>query len=163
MLSRLSIGKRLAIAFGALIALMIVLAVIGFTGINRIYGKTVDIFENNLMPISNLGKMQYLSQRNQVLAMDMIIVPTRDNVTKRADEQMKNAAEIDKAWLAYTKSARTDEEMQLSKEVEKTMAAYRNEGLTPARKASQDNDPDTALVIYKDKISSLAPPYFGLC
>jgi methyl-accepting chemotaxis protein-1 (serine sensor receptor) len=160
MLSTISIGKRLAIAFGALIALMLVLTAIGFTGIQRMYGTTQGIYEHNLLPISYLGKVQYLSQRNRVLAMDMILNPTRENVATRAAEQAKNSAEIDKAWSAYAATDRSEEEVRLSADLEKTMAAYRNEGLVPARKASMENDPDTALVIYKDKINALAPPYF---
>ena len=162
MLTTLSIGKRLSIAFGVLIALMLVLTGIGFNGIQRVYGAAADIYANNLLPISHLGKMQYLSQRNRVLAMDMILNPTRENVAKRVEEQLKNSAEIDKSWSAYLQTDMTEEELRLKPELEKTMEAYRKEGLAPAREASQGNDPDTALVIYKDKINVLAPPYFDV-
>jgi len=160
MLSQFSIGKRLGIAFGVVLALMLLVAAVGYRGISTIGDAGRNIYDNNLQPIQLLSNIQYLAQRNRVLVMDTILNPDPANVTKRSAELEKNSATIDKDWATYTATNRNDEELALSKELEPAMQAFRTEGLVPAIKASQEGNPEAAMGIYKSKISPLAPKFF---
>ena len=159
MLTQLSIGKRLTIAFALMLGLMLVVAGIGYRGIAAVHATSDHILESNLKPITYLADMQYLTQRNRVLAMDMLLNTDPGNIAKRSDEQEKNSAQIDKNWAAYLATQRTPEEIALSNEVETTLKVYRTEALYPTRKASQNGDHDAAKALYFGKISPLAPPF----
>ena len=159
MLTQLSIGKRLTIAFTLILGLMLVVAGIGYRGIATVHATSDHILESNLKPITYLADMQYLAQRNRVLAMDMLLNTDPGAIAKRAEEQEKNSAQIDKSWAAYLATKRNAEEVALSNEVETTLKAYRTEGLYPTRKASQNGDHDAAKALYFGKISTLAPPF----
>lgn len=162
MLNQFSIGKRLGLAFALVLGLTVLVAVIGLRGINKVGDAAAHIYKDNLVPIELLAEVEYLAQRNRVLAMDMILIPDPANITKRATEQEENVIAIDKAWAAYVTTSRSAEEIALSKELEIARQAYLSEGVVPARKASQAGNQDEALRIYREKISLLAPKYFDI-
>ncbi len=160
MLSNISIGKRLGIAFALVLGFMLFVASVGYRGIVSVGSAGESVYEDNLKPINYLARIQYLAQRNRVLVMDMIMNPDPDNVSRCVAEEDQNSAAIEKAWAEYVATERSAEEIALSKELEAAMQAYRVEGLLPAKKAVQNGSPFDALNIYKEKISKLAPKFF---
>jgi methyl-accepting chemotaxis protein len=158
--TNLKIGVRLAVAFGIAMLMLAGIAGMGLNGIGKTNAVIEDMYSGNIIPMQSLGKMQYLAQRNRVLAMDMILNPDPANVTKRSTEQIKNSGLFDEAWKSYLAAHLTPAEKELVKELEPALAAYRAEGLAPAREASVAGKTDEALNIYKTKISPLAPKLF---
>ncbi len=159
-LSNLKIGVRLTGAFAILLLLLVGIASTGISGIGRTFHSVTDMYANSVVPMQELGHMQYLNMRNRVLAMDMILNPTPANVSKRAAEQIKNADLIDQAWKAYKATDITEPEKLLIAELEPALQAYRKEGIVPAREASVAGKTEEANSIYKDHISPLAPKLF---
>ena len=97
-LNNLKIGSRLKVAFGALIVLLILISYVGFNGIGKTFTSVTHIYADSVVPMEGLSAMQYVAMRNRILNMDMIISPDPANVTKRAEEWVKNDELIDKAW-----------------------------------------------------------------
>jgi methyl-accepting chemotaxis protein len=158
--TNLKIGVRLAVAFGIAMLMLAGIAGMGLNGIGKTNAVIEDTYSGNIIPMQSLGKMQYLAQRNRVLAMDMILNPDPANVTKRAAEQVKNFGLIDEAWKSYSADQLTQAEKELAKEIESALGPYRSEGIDTAREASVAGKTDEALTIYKTKISTLAPKFF---
>jgi methyl-accepting chemotaxis protein-1 (serine sensor receptor) len=140
--------------------MLIAIAFVGLTGINKTFDTVNDMYNDSIVPMQQLDTAQYLSMRNRILAMDMIINPDPANIAKRTDEQIKNAAKIDTAWKNYLATDLSPTEKELAPQVDAALAVFRNEGLTPAREASLAGKTAEALNIYKTKISPLAPKFF---
>lgn len=160
MLKNLRIGTRLAGAFMALALLLLGVAYAGWSGISRTFAGTVDMYADSLLPMSELGTMQYLSIRNRTLVMDMLINPDPANITKRSTEMAKNELAIDKAWMAFQATSLAPEEKALVQKIEPALAAYRTSGLVAAKDALLTGRIDEAITVYKTKISPLAPKFF---
>lgn len=98
MLSQLSIGKRLALAFGAVLLLLLSVGVAGLYGVDQVGQRLRAIYDHNLLPTKALAEMQRLSEQNRVWTLDMILSPGSENVAARSAQQDKNSAAIEKAW-----------------------------------------------------------------
>jgi len=159
-LNNMKIGARLVSAFGVMVLLLVLVAAAGYSGGSGTFKALENIYANSLVPMRELGTMQYLGQRNRVLAMDMILNPAPDNVKRRADEQFKNSAKIDAALKVYLATDITPEEKAMIPELQSALDAYRKEGLVAARDASLAGKTEDAAAIYKNKISPLAPKFF---
>jgi methyl-accepting chemotaxis protein-1 (serine sensor receptor) len=88
--------------------------------------------------------------------MDMLINPETGNIQKRSAEMLKNSAQIDANWKAYTSTELSPQEKALVPEFERALKAYRDEALVPAREALMANDIDGGRRRYSD-VSRLAP------
>ena len=136
------------------------IAYVGFHEDAKLFAVISDTYENTVIPMQDLGRMQYLAMRNRVLAMDMILNPTQENVSRCSTEQIKNVGLIDEAFKHYQATDTTPEEKKLIAELIPAFAAYRLEGLVPAREASAAGHTEEALNIYKTKVIELAPKLF---
>ena len=160
LLNNLKIGARLATAFGIVLAMLVLIALMGLNGIGTTFQNMEGMYKSNVVSMEAVSRIQYLAQRNRVLAMDMVINPAPDNVKKRADEQNINSNKITEAWNIYLATTLSPEEKALIPEIDAARAAYRKEGLDPLREASLAWQQDEAGRIYKEKVSSLAPKFF---
>jgi len=160
MLKNLRIGTRMAGAFMTLVMLLLGVSYTGWSGINKTFAGTVDMYADSLVPMSELGTMQYLAIRNRTLVMDMLINPDPANITKRSTELVKNEIAIDKAWKAFQATSLAPEEKALVQKIEPALAAYRIGGLAAAKEALLTGRIEEAITIYKTKISPLAPKFF---
>ena len=160
-LNSFKIGTRLAIGFGLALLLLASVAFMGVRGIGRSFDSANDIYSNSLVPEQDLGKVSYLVQRNRVLVMDMILNPTPENIQKRTTEQDKNSINLDAAWKHYLDSELSADEKSAASDFEPALAAYRKDGLLAAREAIAAGKVEDALIIYKEKISPMAPKVVG--
>ncbi len=160
MFGNMKIGARLGLAFAIVLLLLCGLGFLAINGINKAFANTRDIYENSVVPLRDLGGAQYLSMRNRILAMDMIMNPKPANVAKRSDEQVKNTDKIDALLKHYFATDITKEEKELIAQLTPALDAYRKQGIGPAREASKAGDKEGAEKIYEEKISPLAPKVF---
>jgi methyl-accepting chemotaxis protein len=159
-LSNLKIGVRLAGAFLVLLLMLAGIAFIGVSGIGQTFNSVTQMYDNSVVPLQDLNEVQYLSMRNRVLAMDMILNPDPANVSKRAAEQVKNAEIVDKAWKAYLATNLTPPEKAVVPELESNLTLLRKEGYGPLREASLAGKSEEAMRIYQTKVSPIAPKVF---
>ncbi|MES2581719.1 MAG: methyl-accepting chemotaxis protein [Pseudomonadota bacterium] len=159
-LSNLKIGARLTSAFVVLMLMLIGIAAVGLSGIGKTFNSVEEMYSTNVIPMQELGTVQYLSMRNRVLAMDMIMNPEPANVSKRAAEQAKNTELIDKAYAVYKATELTAQDKALVAELDPALQAYRRDALAPTREASLAGKTEEAANLYKTKISTLAPKVF---
>jgi methyl-accepting chemotaxis protein len=160
MLNNFKIGTRLAGAFLALILMLLGLAFTGWTANGKMFSVTVDMYDDSIVPMGHIADVQYLSSRNRILVMDMLLNPDPANITKRSAEMGKNATTIDATLKSFMATDLAPEEKALIAEIAPALAAYRNEGLDPAKEALLAGKPEDATAIYKTKISPLAPKFF---
>jgi methyl-accepting chemotaxis protein-1 (serine sensor receptor) len=160
MLNHFKIGSRLAGAFLALILMLLGVAYTGWTSNSKMFALTVDMYNDSVTPMEQIADVQYLSSRNRILVMDMLINPDPANVTKRTAEMGKNTATIDTTLKAFLATELAPEEKALVSEIGPALAAYRNEGLNPAKDALVAGKTEDAIALYKTKISPLAPKFF---
>ena len=155
----LKVRTRLIGAFGFVLLLLLVVAGMGVRNLGQTFDRLASVYNDNLVPLRELGEITRLSNRNRILVMDMLLNPSAANIAKRDAEMGKNADSIDKLVKAYKGSRLTEKEQQVVPKFEAALNAYRNEGLTPAREALRAGDTDTASKIYKEAISArLATP-----
>ena len=162
MLNNLKIGTRLASAFLAVILMLLGISYTGWTGISKMYAVAVDMHEGSVVPMGAISDVQYLASRNRILLMDMLINPDPTNVSKRSAEMDKNSITIDTRWKAFLATELAPPEKALATEIEASLVAYRTGGLNPAKDALLAGKSDEAVVLYKTKVSPLAPKFFDL-
>lgn len=160
MLGNFKIGARLSGAFVTLVLMLLVVAFSGWSGTERMFAVTVDLYDDSVIPMRAISEAQYLSSRNRILVMDMILNPEPANIAKRSAEMGKNSERIDAALKSFLATDLSPEEKVLVAEIGPALKAYRQDGLNPAREALQAGKTDEAIVIYKTKISVLAPKFF---
>ena len=159
-LSNLKIGSRLAVAFAALMLMLVGIAFVGVNGIGKTFAHVKEMYTHSVIPLKELNTLQYMATRNRILAMDMIINQEPANISKRAAEMAKNVELLDQAWKNYIATDLSPPEKILAAEFEPALKAYRSEGLTPMREASVAGNAEEAAVIYKTKMNQLAPKVF---
>ena len=160
MLNKVKIGPRLAGAFSILIFLLLGVSFTGWTGITKMHDVSVDMYNDSVVTLGQVGDVQYLTSRNRILLMDMLLNPDPANITKRAAEIAKNTEAVDKTWKAFLATNLDSAEKALVAEIEPALAAYRKEGLFPAKEALLAGKVEEALELYKTKVSPLAPKVF---
>ena len=157
MFKNLKIGARLGLAFATLLLLMVVIAGAGIVGVDRIGATLQTTYDDRLVPLSQLGELNRLLNRNRVLVMDMMARPAPANIEKRNTELSANVEKGGKLLKAYLAGHLTPEEKKLAAAYVEARAALNNEGLLPARDALVAGKNEDAEKIYEEKISPLAP------
>jgi len=156
-MNKLRISTRLLILIGLLSALLLLIGVIGLSGMSSANDGLKTVYEDRTVPMDQLSEISYLSQRNRVLVMDSLLQPAPANVTQRNKEFRDNVEKINKLWDAYMATTLTTEEAKLAAEFIQARKVYLQEGLQPAFDAMLAANSEAALALYKGKISALAP------
>ena len=159
-MKNLKLGQRLGAAFAAVLFLLACISFLGLNGIGKTFESVRSMYEESVVPLSALSNVEYLTTRNRILAMDMIMNPAPANIAKRSAEQLKNTESADKSWKEYTQTTLTDAEKDLVKDFEPALAAYRSQGLVPIREAMNAGNKEEAEAIYEKHLSPLAPKVF---
>ncbi len=157
MLTNITIGQRLAGAFGLMLFLMLASASISLLYVNSTREISRVLYAERAQPIQQLSQINYLVQRNRVLVMDMLIDPGAANVDKRVTEFRANSTRLDELWKQLTPL--------LSKSVPQELEAlrsaydeYMQHGLSMANVAMTESRYDDAQELYLNKITLLAMP-----
>ncbi|MBY0454033.1 MAG: MCP four helix bundle domain-containing protein [Burkholderiaceae bacterium] len=160
-MNKIKIGTRLSIAFSALLIIIMMISYSGLNGLDKSFDAIEDMHSGNVVPMLQIGNIQYLAIRNRVIIMDTLINNDPINIQKRISEIKENSEVIDKNWKAYTSGKLSPEEKYIAAEIETSMLAYRNEGLTPTGQAIAAGKIEEAKNLYQTKVSVLAPRFFN--
>jgi len=154
---KFKIGPRLALAFGIVLLLMVVVSITGVTGIRTVNGALQSLYEDRTKPLAQLAEVQYNFVRNRVLAMDMLARPEPANVERRGAEITKNLARSKELIEAYAATTLTEEEARLFKEFQALRSEYNDKGIVAVYKASNEGNVDAAQKAYTEVIAARAP------
>ncbi|XHS76374.1 methyl-accepting chemotaxis protein [Burkholderiaceae bacterium UC74_6] len=154
---KFKIGPRLALAFGIVLVLMVIVSATGVMGIRAVNGALQSLYEDRTKPLAQLAEVQYNFVRNRVLVMDMMARPAPENIEKRNTEIKKNLARNKELIEAYAATTLTDEEARLFKEFQILRAEYNEKGILGVANAMTSANADAAQKAYTDVVSARAP------
>lgn len=158
MLTRFSIRSRLSLAFAVLLLILVVVSTAGLWAVREIRENLRVVYAERAIPAQLLSQVNYLSQRNRVLVMDMLVNPGDANARKRLAEFDKNITLTDELLSQYAVIPRPAEQAVLYEQFLKARDTFMQEGLLKASQAMAKSDFDEAQFVYLNKISPLAPP-----
>ncbi|MBI5255146.1 MAG: MCP four helix bundle domain-containing protein [Burkholderiales bacterium] len=153
LLAKLSIGRRLGLAFAALLVLLLVVAAVGLGGVGTVSQGVKAIYQERLVPLQYLADINRLLLRNRILVMDMMIHPEPANIDKRDAELQANLAAVKQALDAYLATELSAEQHQLLRELAEHRQALVQGGLLAARDALRAGWPAEAARVYESVIS----------
>jgi methyl-accepting chemotaxis protein len=156
-MNNLKISTRLLVLIGLLSVLMLIIGLLGLSGMNSANDGLRTVYEDRVLPLQQLSEISYLSQRNRVLAMDILLHSEPANVQTRNKEFRGNLEKISKQWDAYMATTLTSEEAKLAEAFAQARKVYLQEGVLPTFDAMLAGKIDVAFALYKDKVSPLAP------
>ncbi len=157
MLNRISIKRRLFLAFATLLFILVVVSASGLWAVREIRDNLRVVYEERAIPTQLVSQINYLSQRNRVLVMDMLVNPSDANSRKRLAEFDKNVQSTNDSLARYAAIARPPEQSALYDQFLRDHDTYMQEGLLKASQAMAKGDFDEAQFLYLNKISPLAP------
>ncbi len=150
-LKQLRIGKRLGLAFGLLLLLMVLVAGVGVAGIFRVASGLETVYRDRTVPLSQLGELNALSLRNRMLVAEMLRTPSFETIKKLNDELKANLQRGQTLLDAYLGSRLTADEDALAKRFVTARKAYVDEGLLPIAEALAGGGMSSALQTYETK------------
>ena len=159
-LSNIKIGKRLGLAFGALLLLIVGMAITGFVGAAKLSAESRTIYEDRTVPLGNLATINQLMLANRVLVMDTLINP--QSLEKNQSAVQANAMRIGQLWSNYMAGDLAPEEARLAQAYTPARAAFVNDGLMAVLIAVRNGDLEAARRIHNDKLEPLAQTAIGL-
>ena len=152
-LRRFTTGKRLSLAFGLMLVLILGVSALGIQGSARVFADLKTIYEDRTLPLKQIGDIDSLMLRNRILVTEMIRDPAQ---LSTLDTQLQaNIASITALWKDYLATYLTDEEKRLADAFAEVRGNYVRQGLLAARDAVKDGDVAKAQAIYGDRIVTL--------
>ena len=155
-LKQLRIGKRLALAFAVVLALMVVVSVIGVRGIYRVAAGLETVYQDRTVPLAQLGELNNLATRNRLIIVEMLRAPGFDEIKRRSDELNTNLKRAKELADQYMATKLTDDERALAERYAAARKAYAEEALLPVSAALSTGGMSTALQIYEEKTLPLS-------
>ncbi|KAK6028866.1 hypothetical protein OSTOST_05047 [Ostertagia ostertagi] len=155
-LKQLRIGKRLEVAFAAVLVLMLVVSVVGVGGIYRVAAGLETVYRDRTVPLAQLGELNNLSTRNRLIIVEMLRAPGFDEIKRRSDELAANLKRGQGLLDQYLATRLTGDERVLADRFVASRKAYVDEGLLPVSTALSTGGMSTALQIYEEKTLPLA-------
>lgn len=156
-LARLKVGQRLTLAFSMLVALILVMAAVGYTGARTTYHEAEIIYRDGAMPLAEIGEVNYYVQRSRVAAMDMLLRPEPDVIADRKGDIARSATRIDELWALFSAHSMSENLRSLSDEFAGARSRFVDEGLNPLVAAIESGNITAARDIYDNRVSVLAP------
>lgn len=150
------IGTRFALAFGLLLALMVVLAAAGLVALDRASDRVTVVYQERAVPLQRLSEINQLLQRNRALLMDMLIDPGKANVDKQSQAFAANDQRMASLWQTHTGQTLAADEQALTDALAAALDGYLIQGLNAAAKAMADGRYDDAQELYLLKVKPMA-------
>ena len=93
-LADFKVGTRLGTGFGLLLAIIVLLVVMGLSGLAQVKGNLDDIVKHNMAEISHVYSMRKAIATSAISARDMVLLPDQNAIAREAGQ-------IDKAQQDY--------------------------------------------------------------
>ena len=162
-IATLTIGKRIAIAFLALAAMELIMAVVGLGELDRSDRALSHTYNGRLLPLSRLAEVNDLSNDTiQQLTVATIARPSPQNLKKYLERVRKSAQDMDaliaeiKAGIGQGEAAEVDTWLQRRE-------AFAKDGLAPAMAALEKQDfngaEDTILGVAMKRFEAMQEAY----
>jgi methyl-accepting chemotaxis protein len=153
--NNLKISTRLTLGFGALVALVALVSLLGMTIARSTSNSINTIYNNRLVPITQL-KQVYDSYMSVVLdAGNKVSLGLLE--TPKAVEQVKSGvAKASEQWKAYTDNASSDEEKKVAADIS-AMMAKAAPSIRDFSEAMQKNDMYKISLLMRDLDENIVP------
>ncbi len=149
-LRRFTTGRRLSLAFGLMLLLILAVSALGIRGSGRVFADLTTLYEDRMLPLKQIGDIDSLMLRNRILVTEMIRDPSQ---LSTLDAQLQaNVATITGLWKDYMATGLTEEEKQLAAQFAEVRGNYVRQGLFAARDAVKAGDVTKAQAVYNDRI-----------
>ncbi|MDD0809592.1 methyl-accepting chemotaxis protein [Curvibacter sp. RS43] len=155
-MNQFKISTRLTFLIGMLLILLTGIGWMGRHGLVSANQALKTIYEDRVVCLKQLGDIDYLMPRLRVLAMDMLVNPSPDNIDKRSHEIKQDMAQAFRIWDEYKSTYLTPEEAKLAQAYEQSQKKYWEEGIRPTVEAVQAGNLPLARTLYQDRISPTA-------
>jgi methyl-accepting chemotaxis protein len=128
--ANLSIHMRLTAAFGILVALLIAVAATGLTGMGRSNRDMAGLYEDRLVPVSLLARINNLMRQNvQEMMVATVARSSAENTGRYLARVEENARTIDDLLRRYRASNMTEDEGKLAAAWAEKLGEFQNKGL----------------------------------
>jgi methyl-accepting chemotaxis protein len=161
--SRLSLKVRMTIGFGAMLAMVAIVAAMGIHGLQDSKAQTEQLYNDRLEPMQALAAIGKLMAENRAQVLLGLQHDPAGAYAKLHDHQIsfhfdaidRNAAEITERSARYEKAVNSDEHKQLASAFLEARKRYVEEGLKPAKAALAEGRFGDANTILLQKINPL--------
>ena len=113
---------------------------LGLYGMSKSDHAIETIYNDRVVPLTQLGDISYLMIRNRLLIANSLVVQTPEASAKNAEEIEGNITKMKDIWDAYIKTQLTTEEAQTAKKFAEALGKFEQEGLRPSIAALRAGD-----------------------
>ncbi len=153
----MTVAQRLALGFGLLLALMLLIVFLAWRSLSQSDEAMKAIYEDNAVPMRLLGEIRYLAAHDRVILADAVDTPTPAKTARQLKEFDANRAKAQGDWQAYMATSLDAEELEAARRQQAAMQSYVDRGLMPAAEALRREDYDTARQLLVDPVGKLSP------
>ena len=157
-MNNLKISTRLILLISLLSAMLIGIGAIGLLGIVQANESLRSIYEERLVPTTQISDIQKLLLRNRLAIAVSLVTPTPEVINPAAAEVEANIAAIGKVWDAYMATTLPPAEAALAKKFGEDRSRFVQEGLRPVIVALRANEIDEARRLVVEQIRPLYAP-----
>ena len=134
------ISTRISFLIAALASLLVFIGSLGLYGMSKSDHAIETIYNDRVVPLTQLGDISYLMIRNRLLIANSLVVQTPEASAKNAEEIEGNITKMKDIWDAYIKTQLTTEEAQTAKKFAEALGKFEQEGLRPSIAALRAGD-----------------------
>ena len=161
LLNRLNLMKNTSIKFrmlAVLVAMFVMLIAnssMGQFGMSKSNESLRSVYEDSVVPMKQLSRIQKLQLLNRTLIDAAIMNPLAETIHTNTAEIDQNIAEISKIWDAYSAATLTPDEKSLATKFAEDRKHFVKEGLAPTITALRANDIKLANYFVQEKVNPL--------
>ena len=157
-LRRPTVALRMKIIIGLLLVLSLGLGAAGIFGMMRANEGLRTVYEDRLVPLDQVAKIDRLILRNRLLIAVSLVTPSPEYIRSNMDQMDKHIAEIGKIWEEYIATYLTPDEKKLADQFAEDRKKFVIEGLKPAAAALRAGRLDEARRVVANQVRPLYQP-----
>ena len=142
--------------------MLVAVSMIAWLGLHKTNAFMTSMYDDRVVPMSELAEVQRTALRDRILVMDMIRNPAPENIVKRSKEIASNREVAARLWKSYAAQVAAAEERLLADQYARAYQDYIVDGIEAALKKMQAGDADGANDLAGKNISKAAPAYTEL-